>query len=105
MEPAWNELKCSEAKSHEEADLCEQRRMAKAAEPAVYLNIFQIVVAIIGFTFVIWNLGYVRKGTNAAVNSANAAIRAAEAAESAQPSGDYPFMEHRSAAFIIASSR
>ena len=28
----WNEPKCGAAQSHDEADLCEQRKMAKAAE-------------------------------------------------------------------------
>lgn len=51
IEPDWNSLKCSEAKSHDEADLCEQRRMAKSAEDAVLLNKIQIAVARVRITF------------------------------------------------------
>jgi hypothetical protein len=86
VEPDWDKLKCGEAKSHDEADLCEQRRMAKAAEDAVLLNKIQIVVGVVGFAFVIWNLWYVRKATLAAIvaaqisdKSALATIKAAQA--------------------------
>lgn len=80
IEPDWNSLKCSEAKSHDEADLCEQRRMSKAAEQTVFLNKIQIVVGIVGFAFVIWNLWYVRKATLAAIAAAEISDKSAEAA-------------------------
>jgi len=76
VEPDWNKLKCSEAKSHDEADLCEQRRMSNAAEESVTLNKWQIAVAIIGFALVVWNLYYTRKATNAAVAAAVTAEKA-----------------------------
>lgn len=70
VEPNWHSLKCDQAKSHDEADLCEQRRMAKAAERTVDLNAVQILVAVVGFGLVCWNLYYTRLATSAAVAAA-----------------------------------
>jgi hypothetical protein len=81
VKPDWNNLNCAHAKSHDEADLCEQRRMANAAEQTVRLNWIQIGVAVVGFGLVMWNLFYVRKGTIASITAANAATVAAEAAK------------------------
>lgn len=76
VEPDWNALHCSTAKSHDEADLCVQRRMADAAEDSVTLNKWQIAVAIVGFALVVWNLFYTRRATNAAVAAAVTAEKA-----------------------------
>ena len=73
VEPDWNNLKCDQAKSHDEADLCEQRRMAKAAERTVDLNWLQVIVGTAGFVGLLWNLYYVRQSTKAAINAATAA--------------------------------
>lgn len=59
----WNRPKCGEAQSHDEADLCEQRRMAKAAEDAVYWSRIQAVVAVIGTVFLVLNLLYMHRTT------------------------------------------
>lgn len=94
-EPDWDKLKCGEAKSHEEADLCEQRRMAKAAEHTVQLNLAQIVVGIAGFLALLYSLRLNRQATTFAGNAAEssrqsvaAAIRAAEAAEKSAKSAE-----------------
>lgn len=60
---------CSAPRSHDEADLCEQRRMAKAAETTVLINWFQLVASILGVAFVLWSLREARKSTDAAVRA------------------------------------
>lgn len=76
VEPDWDKLKCGEAKSHDEADLCEQRRMAKSAEDSVFWNRVQVAVAIVGFGLVLWSLYYSRVATRAAVSAAVTAEKA-----------------------------
>jgi len=73
VEPDWNKLKCGDAKSHDEADLCEQRKMAKSAEETVQLNWIQIGLGIGGFVALIFTLHLNRRATNAAV-AATAAV-------------------------------
>lgn len=72
-QPDWNKLNCGEAKSHEEADLCEQRRMAKAAENAVTINWLQVVLGIFGFFALLISLALNRRATNAATVAAETA--------------------------------
>lgn len=87
IEPDWSRLKCEEAKSHDEADLCEQRRMAEAAEQTVLLNKIQTLVGFVGFALVAWNLWYVRQTTLAAIQATKitgeSAATSAQAAEAA----------------------
>jgi hypothetical protein len=78
IETDWNRPKCGSAQSHDEADLCEQRRMAKAAEKAVDWAGWQLYVAVVGTFFLIWNLVYARRATDAAVKAAQAAEKAVE---------------------------
>ncbi len=92
IEPDWNKLKCSEAKSHDEADLCEQRRMSEAAERAVYLNAAQVVIGFVGFIALIWNLYYVRQSTRAAIDAATAAGIQAQTAEDALTKLQRPYI-------------
>lgn len=71
VEPDWDKLKCGEAKSHDEADLCEQRRMAAAAERTVTLGWWQVGLSAAGFLALLYTLRLSRRATNAAV-AANA---------------------------------
>jgi hypothetical protein len=73
VEPDWNKPECSGAKSHDEADLCQQRRMAKAAEDTVLLNKIQIGLGLVGACLLFWTLYEGRRAGNAATRAANAA--------------------------------
>lgn len=66
----WNEPECSESRSHHEADLCQQRRMAKAAEDAVFLSKVQTGAGIIGALLIFGTLAYTIKTANATVDAA-----------------------------------
>lgn len=79
VEPNWNKPRCGEAKSHNEADLCEQRRMAEAAEQTVWLNTIQIIAGIVTVGLLFLTLHYSRKATNAAEVAAKAADLSAKA--------------------------
>lgn len=74
VEPDWNNPKCGQTQSHDEADLCEQIRMAEAAKRTVYLNEWQLWVGLAGAAFLIITIFYSRK-------AAIGALAAAEAAE------------------------
>jgi len=74
----WNSKECPEAKTHDEADLCEQRRMAKAADESVSLNEIQIVLGVAGFLALLVTIRLSRISTNAAVKAADAALQAVE---------------------------
>jgi hypothetical protein len=67
---------CDRPKQREDADLCEQRRMAKAAEDSVWWAALQTTLGILGFLAVVLSL----------VFTGWAAIAAAHAAEAAQAS-------------------
>jgi hypothetical protein len=72
-EPDWGKPECANPQNHDEADLCQQRRMAKSAEDTVLLNRIQIVLGIIGAFFILWNLYYARQAGIGAMEAAKAA--------------------------------
>lgn len=72
--------RCDRPKDHEEADLCEQRRMAKAAEDAVWWSAFQTKLGIAGFVAVILSLAFAGWAAMAAAIAARGTIDAARAA-------------------------
>lgn len=76
----WGNPECSKPQNHDEADLCEQRRMAKAAEDAVWLGKVQLGVGVVGAFLLFLTLYYSRKATNAAMLAAKAADLSARAA-------------------------
>lgn len=76
IETDWSAVHCDAAKNHDEADLCEQRKMVKAAQRTVDLNIVQIGVGIVGFALVGLTLVYTRRATEAAVAAAATAEKA-----------------------------
>jgi hypothetical protein len=79
----WGNPECGQAQSHDEADLCEQRRMAKAAEDAVLLSKIQIALGIAGAGLLLWTLYYSRRATEAAIVAADAATDSASATREA----------------------
>jgi hypothetical protein len=86
--PEWARPNCDELTKHELADVCEQRRMAQAAETTVLLNQWQIGLGILGFALVVVTLYYNRQATHAATVSANAAT----ASVNAMMDGERPHM-------------
>ena len=77
----WRNPRCNEAQSHDESDLCEQRRMAKAAEESLTLNKIQIVIGISGFIALLLTIRLSRKATLAAIAAADAADAAVKTAQ------------------------
>jgi hypothetical protein len=75
-EPQIYKIRCDQPQNHDEADLCEQRRQAQAAEDAVWWAAFQSKLGIAGFAAVVFSLVFTGW-------AAVAASRAAKAAESA----------------------
>jgi hypothetical protein len=77
VETDWNKVECAKPKNHDEADLCEQRRMSQAAENGVDLSKIQIALGILGATLVLWSLYYTRVAAIAAKDAANSALESA----------------------------
>ena len=80
VETNWNEPKCGAAQSHDEADLCEQRKMAEAAHDTVWWTRAGVLIGAIGTVFLIWNLHYVRRSADAA-SEANRVARESQISE------------------------
>ena len=55
-DPAYYNPSCDKPKNHDEADLCQQLRMAKAAEDAVWWARAQSILGILGFIGVVLTL-------------------------------------------------
>jgi hypothetical protein len=64
---------CAQPKDHDEADLCQQRRMSKAAEQALALTIIQTIVGTVGLLLVLLSLRFTVGATRSAAMAANAA--------------------------------
>jgi len=79
VEPDWKNPKCANPQSHDEADLCEQRRSANAAEDVVFLNKIQIALGVVGAAFLFWTLYLTRVSARATVDAANASAKMAKA--------------------------
>ena len=84
----WAWPNCEQPRKLEEADWCEQRQMAQAAETTVLLSKLQIVLGILGAIALVVTLYYNRQATNAATVSANAA----RASANAMMDGERPHM-------------
>src|SRR5262245_44613735 len=79
-EPRPYEVNCSRPHDHEAADLCEQRRMAKAAEDAVWWARFQTILGTFGFVAVLVSLfftGWAAIAASRAARSARDAVHTA----------------------------
>jgi hypothetical protein len=77
----WGKPKCNQPQSHDEADLCEQRRMSKAAEDAVSLNAIQTGLGAAGALILVITLVLTIRGTKAAITAARAAEQSARFSE------------------------
>jgi hypothetical protein len=67
---------CENPKNHEDADLCEQRRMSQAAIDAVWWASFQSKLGILGFVAVLLSLFFTGWAAKAAADAAKFAERA-----------------------------
>jgi hypothetical protein len=77
----WTNTKCGQPQTHDEADLCEQRRMAKSAEDTVWLNRLQTGLGVIGAFILFVTLALTIWATRAAIKSADAAHASVRLAE------------------------
>jgi hypothetical protein len=73
-ETNWGKPQCEQPRTHDEADLCEQRRMSDAAKDAVWLNTIQTWIGGLGAFLLLLTVIFGFAGTWAAVKSANAII-------------------------------
>jgi hypothetical protein len=64
------EARGDKSQSREDADLCKQRRMAKAAEDAVWLAPFQAIFSSLGFGAVVFSLFFTGWAAVAALGAA-----------------------------------
>jgi hypothetical protein len=94
-EPDHYKVKCDRPKDHDAADLCEQRRMAKAAEDAVWWAEFQTKLGIAGFVSVLCSLVFTGWAAFAAGEAAKAAKASTEISREALISTEraFAFME------------
>lgn len=79
----WGKPNCGNPNNQPEADLCQQRRMAKSAEDAVFLNQIQTGIGVIGGILLLATLIANAYATLAARHAAKASIKSADAAEAA----------------------
>lgn len=77
--PHYQEIDCGAPENYEQADLCEQRRMAKSAEDAVWWSRFQSWLGVFGFFAVVFSLVFTGWAALAAAEAAAAAKLSAEA--------------------------
>lgn len=75
-EPDYYKIACEAPKDHDAADLCEQRRMAKAAEESVWWARLQTWLGGFGLIGVVITLAFTAVATKAASRSARTAERA-----------------------------
>jgi hypothetical protein len=64
--PDYYQISCERPNDHDAADLCEQRRMAQAAEDSVYWARVQALIGFFGFVGVLITLVFTGQGTRAA---------------------------------------
>lgn len=83
-EPDYYKANCEKPKDHDAADLCEQRRMAKAAEDAVWWARFQTWLGGIGFIAILGTLIFTGIAAFAASRSARIAEQALSVLERPQ---------------------
>lgn len=69
VETDWRYPNCAYPNSHDEADLCEQRKMSASADWSVFLGWWQLALSVLGFVALIYTLALTRNATNAAIES------------------------------------
>ena len=73
VDPNWRKPECGQPQNHDEADLCEQRRMAEAAENTVKLSAWQLGLGVVGAFLLFVTLYYSRQAARGAIVAAEAA--------------------------------
>ena len=99
VETDWKKVECAEPKGHDEADLCEQRRMSQAAEDAASWAAFQSKLGIAGFAAVLLSLIFTGWAAVAAGRAAKAAESAVDVTRDAAARQLSPYVHVRSATF------
>jgi hypothetical protein len=69
IEPDWRNPDCQYPHDHEEADLCEQRKMSEAAAETVFWNKWQFALSALGFAALLYTIYLTYRATSAAFES------------------------------------
>lgn len=85
-ETNWGRPRCLDPKNHDEADLCQQVRMAKAAEQTMVLNGAQVATGLITLLGLAFTIYYARRAARAAISAAKHAEAGASGALSSAQS-------------------
>ncbi len=69
IEPDWRNLNCQNPNNHDEADMCEQRKMSESAVETVYWNKLQVALSAFGFAALLCTIFLTYRATSAAIES------------------------------------
>lgn len=78
VDAEWDKPNCRSPKSHDEADLCQQIRVAAAAETTLVYGVWQLILSIATVLGLALTVLYAKKSTDAAIEAARAATNAVE---------------------------
>ncbi|WP_080507378.1 hypothetical protein [Rhodopseudomonas palustris] len=92
VETAWDEPNCKTPKSHDEADLCQQIRVADAADVTLSYSRWQIALSVATVLGLALTVLYARNSTRAAIVAAKAANSSAVVAEEAFRRLERPYL-------------
>lgn len=73
-ETNWRDPNCSYPNSHDESDLCEQRKMSTSADKTVFLGWWQLILSALGFLALLYTLNLTRRATRAAEKAAEISL-------------------------------
>lgn len=103
-EPDWANPKCANPRNHDEADLCQQRDMAKAAYQTFILNVAQIIIGVLGFAALIVTICYSRQATKAAIQATKTAIESNNIAREMGQAQIRAYLSYASGTYTIGGS-
>ncbi|WP_148287934.1 DUF6471 domain-containing protein [Rhodopseudomonas sp. B29] len=103
-EPTPYDPHCDSPKGHDESDLCEQRRMSKAAEEAAWWAAFQSKLGLAGFVAVLASLFFTGRAAHAAARAARAAEDALKISRESSEDQIRPYVHVSSAEFVWDAS-
>ncbi|WP_142235716.1 hypothetical protein [Allostella humosa] len=83
VDAEWDKPNCKKPRDHDEADLCQQRSMAKSARVASFIADKQFYAGLAGVYFLLMTLYFARESALASRESAKAAIDNVQFAEQA----------------------
>jgi hypothetical protein len=69
IEPDWRNPNCQNPNNHDEADLCEQRKMSESSAETVYWNKLQVALSALGFAALLYTIYLTYRATRAAFES------------------------------------